>query len=619
MPRQSIFSKNLLALGVLAACSSAAWAACDYDTSGGSVALLSAGTCTPQYTTYYGPGGAGALGPVFAGAPGAQVTITQNTQATNTRGGGNGGTFYAMNGASGVPAIVTSPAGITLTSDTTATPTNTHGFRATNFGEVNIQGDAMGTVRSNQGRAMIVGTNGSITVDGTTQLTVAATAGQNSRALALEGAANATGLTARIELKGNVTATLLNDSARGVNAADAGTLIIGGHFTVNGYAGKTGNDAIRTAAGPIDVQLGTFTFSEPGAIGILMAGNGNDGQPTTIIATGQGNINSALDGFVAIRAQDPEGTLTLGPGSQFNMTGANAVGVELRTDAQFAAGDGLTINADPAVYDSQTAFNFVGADQPVVLGNANIQTRTLWRSTDPTTNETFTANSGYYRGVADIQAGTLALNLDQAARWDMIGDAELGATGNAMLAGGAVLDASIQGGAVALGGDLVNNGGIVTLQQVGGSPVDALGVRQYSANGGELWLNTTLNAGDAASESDVLRADSVVASGEPTAIRIATTATSAGVATTGKGILVVEVTGGAAASADNAFKLAAPVWDNGFLYELAHESADGNWYLRSRAAPNPNEVTPVPTLGSWGLLLLGGLLAGFAARRKLPL
>lgn len=450
MHHSPILSKNLLALCALAACSSAAWAACDYDTSGGNVAILSAGTCAPQYATYHGPGGAGALGPVFAGAPGAQVTITQNTQATNTRGGGVGGTFYALNGASGNPAIVTSPAGVTLTSDTTATPTNTHGFRASNYGEVNILGNAVGTVRSNQGRAMIVGTNGRITVDGTTDLTVAATAGQNSRTLALEGAANATGLTARIELKGDVTATLLNDSARGVNASAAGTLVIGGHFTVDGYAGKATNDAVRTAAGPVDLQFNSFTFNDPGPVGIFMAGNGNDGQLTTITATGQGEINSIRDGFIAIRAQDPEGTVTLGPDSQFNMTGANAVGVELHADATFAAGDGLTIDADAAVYDNQTAFDFRGANQPVTLGNADIQTRTLWRSTDAATAETFTANGGYYRGVADIQDGTLALELNQAARWDMIDDSELGSTGSAALAGNAMLDASIKGGAVML-------------------------------------------------------------------------------------------------------------------------------------------------------------------------
>lgn len=171
-----------------------------------------------------------------------------------------------------------------------------------------------------------------------------------------------------------------------------------------------------------------------------------------------------------------------------------------------------------------------------------------------------------------------------------------------------------------LGGDLANNGGVVTLQQTSGSPADTLQVGQYTANGGELWLDTTLNAGDAASESDVLNADSVAAGGTPTAIRIAPTAASAGAATTGKGILVVEVTGGAAASAAEAFTLAAPVWNNGFLYELVRDDADGNWYLRSRAAPQPGpgpgSIAPVPALGPWSLLLLGGLLAGLAGRRR---
>lgn len=617
-----------LAFAAILACAPTAWAACDYYISptappNNYVAILSAGTCEPQYTTYYGNGfslnngnNVNIGGPVFAANAGAKITITQDTQATNTRGGGTGGAFYAVLGASGNPAVITSLPNVTLTADT-GLSSNTHGFRASHFGEVNIHGNAVGTVRSNQGRVMLAEVDGSITVDGTTHLTVADTAGQNSRALSLEGDYNATSLTAKIELKGDVTATLRNDSARGVNAR-AGTLIVGGHFTIDGYSGKATNDAIQTGAGPLDLQFNTFTFNDPGPVGIFMAGNGSDGQPTTITATGQGEINSDRDGFIAIRAQDPEGTITLGPGSQFNMLGANAVGVELGAGATFAAGAGLTIEADAAVFDSQTAFNFMGANQPIVLGNANIQTRTLWRSTDVVTDETFTANGGYYRGVADIQSGTLMLNLDQATRWDMIDDATLGTTGSVALAGSAVLDASIKGGLVTLTGDVANNGGIVTLQQTAASPADTLRAGQYTANGGQLRLDTTLNDG-ATSESDILRVAAVVAGTAPTAIQVRPTAASLGALTTGQGILLVEVSGGALASVPGAFTLAAPVSHNGYLYELVRDDGNGNWYLRSRAAPQSgSNPVPVPVGAPWMLGMLAALLAslGFGQRRR---
>lgn len=601
--------RKVRALGaMLAALPSAAWAVCNYDTSGGNVAMLADGVCVPAYATYYGGGGAGALGPVYAGVPGARIEITQDTRATNTRGGGNGGSFYALNGADGNPAIVTSPPGVTLTSDTTASPTNTHGFRAASYGIVDIQGNAVGFIRSNQGRAMLVGNNGSITVHGDTELTVASTAEENSRALALEG----TSLSARIELMGDARVRLLEDSSRIVNASAGGTLIIGGHLTAEGYAGKGGNGAVQTANGPIDIQLNTFEFTDVAGVGFRLLNGTN---PTNIASTGPGVVRSSLDGFLAIRHDNPNGSITLGPGSELAMTGANATGVRLVAGARFAAGPGFTVD-QPAAYATQTAFSFLGADQPITLADARIHAHNLWRSTDAATDLAFTANGGSYRGVAGMAAGVLALTLDQGARWEMTDDSVLGDTGQLTLAGDGVLDASVKGGPVTLDGDVLNQGGIVTLQQASASPADVLQTGAYTAGGGQLWLDTTLNDG-AVSESDVLQVDEVLAGAAPTAIHIRPSAASLGAETTGQGILLVSVAGGPAASAPNAFTLAAPVVHNGYLYELVRDDGDGHWYLRSRLAPQPGSATvPVPVDAPWMLGLLTALLAGLGLQRR---
>lgn len=182
--------------------------------------------------------------------------------------------------------------------------------------------------------------------------------------------------------------------------------------------------------------------------------------------------------------------------------------------------------------------------------------------------------------------------------------------------GGSMLDASLkEADTTAVDADLVNNGGVITLQQPAASPQERLKTHAFTANGGELWLDTTLDDASA-SISDVLQADSVIAGGAPTAIRIKPTTASMGAQTTGKGIQVVQIMNGAASSAPAAFTLAAPVWHNGYSYDLVRDDTDGNWYLQSHAASNPNELTPVPTLEPWGLLLLSGLLVGLTRRRR---
>ena len=598
------WSLNAVAIAASILLSQGAFAACTNDTSGAGVSMLSAGTCEPQYATYAGTGAGGAMGPVYAGGNGALVSITRNTTATNSRGRATGGSFYASGGT----ARIVSVPGVTLTSDTT-TGSYVHGFRANGYGVLDIQGDAVGTIRSSYGRAMLVDPLGVIRVHGKTTLTVADTAGSNSRALALEGGTAAVA-DSLIELLGDVNVSLINDSARVVTAV-GGTLKIGGHLNATGYAGKTGIDGIRMLNGPVDIQLNTFELNEVAAIGIFVEASTN---PLSFSAAGAGNIRSSKDGFIALNHAGSNGTVSFGPNTTIAMTGANATAVRLVAGARFAAGAGFTVD-ESAVFDSQTAFDLRGANQPIALTDARVHTNVLWLSNDAGTNLSFTGHGGSYRGTAGIAQGTLNLALDSGAVWAVTNDSSLGAAGQVTLAGNAVLDASVKGGATGLAGDVLNNGGVVTLQQVSASPSDVLQTRRYTANGGQLLLDTTLN--DASSSiSDVLQASEVVAGGAPTQIFVRPTAVSSGALTTGKGILVVSVTG---TSAPDAFVLGAPVSHNGFDYLLVQDAGDGNWYLRSqRAVPpvTPGAALPVPAGTPWGLAALGALLAAAVARQR---
>lgn len=565
------------------------WAACTAD-SVVAVTMITSATatgqtvCVPTLSAYTG---SSSNGTVVANGAGAVINIGNSTTSHNTRGGGTGGAFYALGGTAANPSQINSTANAKLTA-TTGTTSNTHGFRASGYGQLNLQGDIDGTVSSNQGRALLIEGSGTITVGGNATLDVASTAQQNSRAIALEASTTA----AQVYFKKNVTASLFFDNASGVSAR-GGKLTIDGKYTVLGYPAKptfSGIYAIATTA-PITIQLADFEFTNPGGTGINVDASTS---AISIASSKAGVITSELPNFIAVRSGSALGSVALGPNSFLNVSGAGAVGVEVVGAALFSAQDGLKIKA------AQTGFAFTGATAPITLSNATVQAPTVWSSTGAT-NIAFTANGGAYTGLSTQTAGQLNIALASNARWNMPDASSLQTL---TLSSGGTLDASIKGGPVALTGNVANTGGVVSLQQGAQllstlSTLSALAVTKatplpsdilqvsgnYAAGGGSLLLDTTLNAGGAASESDVLQAASVTLVGAPTSLQIAPSATSAGAATTGKGILVVAVTGGSAASAPGAFVLSGSVVNNGYAYSLVQDTGDGNWYLQSKLAP----------------------------------
>jgi autotransporter family porin len=182
----------------------------------------------------------------------------------------------------------------------------------------------------------------------------------------------------------------------------------------------------------------------------------------------------------------------------------------------------------------------------------------------------------------------------------------LGLTFNAMALGGPV-----QG--QILGATTFTNAGTINLQAnpvpgdvlliSGGHTPGSNGGGTFISSGGRLLIDTVLNAGGAASQSDVLVLDNaVVGAGGATGISVRN-AGGPGALTVGNGILVVQALG---TTAPGTFSLAGPVEAGAFSYLLFRGSVDSsgpqNWYLRSTLdcslvpdapeCPRPPIITP---------------------------
>lgn len=204
-------------------------------------------------------------------------------------------------------------------------------------------------------------------------------------------------------------------------------------------------------------------------------------------------------------------------------------------------------------------------------------------------------------------------------RISLTGNSDLTLTGNAIATGsgvlageamGLVVDAGstlrLQDAAFSVTGDLSNKGQVALNNSRTG---DVLTVSGDYAGGGTLALDVVL--GDSSSAADHLVVQGNTDAG-PTTLAI-TNLSGAGAATSGDGILVVQVGGSSAA---NAFALPAPGYIDvgGFRYQLAQ--VGNNWYLQSKIVPPVvPDVAPtpkaVPTLQAWALLLLSSLAAMF--------
>jgi hypothetical protein len=138
----------------------------------------------------------------------------------------------------------------------------------------------------------------------------------------------------------------------------------------------------------------------------------------------------------------------------------------------------------------------------------------------------------------------------------------------------------------------LNAGGILSLGN--GASSDQLTVDGDFVGGGTLQLDTQL--GDNSSPSDVLTINGDTSGN--TVINV-TNVAGAGAATTGNGILVVEVVG----TSGGTFSLGGQVRAGNYLYTLVKVGTD--WYLQSTFS-----LATIPTLSQWAQIVLALTLAG---------
>lgn len=146
-------------------------------------------------------------------------------------------------------------------------------------------------------------------------------------------------------------------------------------------------------------------------------------------------------------------------------------------------------------------------------------------------------------------------------------------------------------GTLRIGGDL-NNAGIVNLAAASGQTGNVLNVAgNYTGTNGQVVLNTVLNEGGNATQSDRL----VIGGNASGSTLLQLNRSGSGTATTGNGIQLVQVGG---TSAANSFHLAAPIQAGAYQYLLYQGGpTDANsWYLRSQFDP----VTATDSTGTGG-------------------
>jgi outer membrane autotransporter protein len=214
-----------------------------------------------------------------------------------------------------------------------------------------------------------------------------------------------------------------------------------------------------------------------------------------------------------------------------------------------------------------------------------------------------TAANGYTGGT-NVMVGTLAIG-DEGHTGATIGSGLTTVAAGASLGGyGTVAGSVNNSGTVAaanalasfasgntgtfrIGGDL-NNAGIVNLAAASGRIGNVLNVAgNYTGTNGQVVLDTLLNEGGAASQSDRLVVGGNV--GGTTAIKV--NQSGLGALTVGNGIQLVQVNG---TSAANSFHLAGPVQAGAYQYMLFQGgAADVNdWYLRSQLKATTSPADP---------------------------
>lgn len=426
------------------------------------------------------------------------------------------------------------------------------------------------------------------------------------------------------------------DGIYAVNRGTGSTLIT----TTGQVTGTTGNGIEVQTYGGTDLTIAANNAS--GALNGISAGGSGSGAfsitATGLVSGGQynginawdyggtdltiraNNVTGGQDGISAVHSGSGVASIAVTgavSGGEYGIllhdstttSGAdNAIAVGSGGVVQ-GGGAGIAVVSDTNVRATSIVNNGVVRNQSGLSSDLAV----LGRYIDPAATPAIPArlaitNNGLITGTVALgELGNSFVN-NAGATWNTAGGSnDFGAltTGNSLVNAGTVIAAT--GGATdpvqtTTFGNVgtFSNAGVLTMQNGRAGDTSVVG-GTYISNGGKLLIDTVLEADQ--SVTDKLITDRIaLGSGGATGIYVAN-AGGLGALTTGNGIELVHVNGGAAESAPGAFALGNRVAAGAYEYNLYRNGtagADGNWYLRSFLTPSPEpepEPGPGPTPG----------------------
>ncbi len=392
-------------------------------------------------------------------------------------------------------------------------------------------------------------------------------------------------------VEGNgVSIRTMGEGSFGVGAGAYGTIDLS-RSTVLSY-GERANGMTAVANGSIKMADSTIGTSGSESLGAFVNGSSleltrshittggfaSDGivaESGSVINLAQSSVVTHGDIADGMRA-DGESNITA-VGTYVNTFGANSVGISLAdgSTAKFASSNIATTDG-PALRTESGATSFEFSDGSSVRGGSNVLLEAAQASdttlkadgnvqlygdmiaeTDDTVIEAALSNKSQWFGAAKV---VKSVSVDATSSWLMTGSSVVGELGN---------------------------DGVVDFDAA--NPYKTLTVGNLAMNGGSFILNTKLNEGGEASETD-----KIVVTGDATGnglINIQNNGGSGAYTGTGAtdGIQVVEVGG----ASDAEFKLGSAAVVGIYDYQL--KKADGqNWYLQTEGSDvvDPPACTP---------------------------
>lgn len=327
----------------------------------------------------------------------------------------------------------------------------------------------------------------------------------------------------------NVSVNTDNDNARGLHAYNAGSIVnaAGSDVLTQGV----GSHAAFASTGSTVNLTNSFLKTEGDAANGLMAKGGSTitASHSVILTQGNGSAGVSLAGDSAAVLEKTSVVSKNGPTLQ---TAGGNVSFDLKNGTQIVGENGTLLQA---VAGSTTKLT---ADGDVVLSGDMIA------EADDTMIDATLSNRTYWQGAAK---NVTAVAIASTSHWLMTGSSDVG---------------------------VLSNDGLVEFDAA--APYKTLTAGTLDVNGGAFILNTKLNEGGAASETD-----KIVVTGDANGDGIIHVRNNGGAgAATGTGatdgIQIIEV--GGASNADFQLGSAAVVG----IYDYQLKKADGqNWYLQT--------------------------------------